>query len=135
MGQHIARRLGAPDLIVCSTALRAMETARLVAAELTPRPPIDHDRGLYVCGADALLRRIHALDPELGSIMIVAHNPDLHELAFTLAATGSDQQMAALRRKFPTGALAVLTFDVPTWSAVQIGQGRLDEFTLANELM
>jgi phosphohistidine phosphatase len=66
--------------------------------------------------------------------MIVAHNPDLHELALSLAADGAPADVAMLRRTFPPGALAMLTLEIEAWSGVRPGSARLDEFTTPIDL-
>jgi phosphohistidine phosphatase len=49
------------------------------------------------------------------SVMLVGHNPGLEELAVELAGQGHGKLVAALRRKFPTGALAEFRVDAPRW--------------------
>ena len=45
--------------------------------------------------------------------MLIGHNPGIQELALGLAASGS--ALAALREKFPTGALATVDVEVERW--------------------
>jgi phosphohistidine phosphatase len=60
--------------------------------------------------------------------MIVGHNPGLHALAQQLAGTGDKDDLEVLTEKFPTGALAVIAFDVSAWPDVMPGGGRLALF-------
>jgi phosphohistidine phosphatase len=135
MGRHFAARHQAPDLVLSSTAERAAQTAAQLAAAFERPPPIDYERGLYGCGPGVLLRRLHTVGPDVGSVMIVSHNPDLHQLALSLAADGKAGLLAALRTKFPTGALAALVLDISTWSAVRPGGARLEEFLVPADLI
>jgi phosphohistidine phosphatase len=60
----------------------------------------------------------------------VGHNPAIEDLARALAARGEADVLARLREKFPPASLAVLAFEVATWSDVKPGGGRLEEFAV-----
>ena len=134
IGRYFADRHDAPDMILCSTALRAAQTLGLVVKAFKHQPPVEYQRGLYLCGVDIFSRRLHEIETAVGSVMIVAHNPDLHELALSLAADGAPADVAMLRRTFPPGALATLTLEIEAWSGVRPGSARLDEFTTPIDL-
>ena len=65
---------------------------------------------------------------DVRSAMVIGHNPTMQVLALRLAAPdagvadGSD--LAEIQRKFPTGALATLTFE-GGWSTLAPGAARL----------
>ncbi len=124
-----------PHLVLCSTARRATETARLILAELDAPPPVESERGLYLCGAQALLKRLNEAPDSVDTLMLVAHNPDVHILSVALAAHGDKTLRGALQDKFPTGACAVVTFDTACWRAVASGEGRLTAFILPRTLV
>jgi phosphohistidine phosphatase len=63
--------------------------------------------------------------------MVIGHNPGMHE--FAAAVAGSGPRLALLEEKFPTGALAVLEFDVEDWH-LPPGTGRLRDFALPRDL-
>lgn len=54
--------------------------------------------------AEDLLIDLAAIDPVTKSLMVIAHNPSVHELLSVLCSNLPD----TLRRKFPTGAAYVL---------------------------
>lgn len=119
MAKYLAERKGGPpalDLILCSSAVRARQTLERLLPAWSDPPRVEVDRGLYLCGPDALMARLRALPAEVEAAMIVAHNPDLHELAVGLAAEGPEALMASLHAKLPTAGLVTL--------AVGEGQGR-----------
>ncbi|MGQ9371923.1 SixA phosphatase family protein [Azospirillum sp. A39] len=123
-----------PERALCSTARRAVDTLALVLEALGGDVPVEREHGLYLCGSRGLLERLRGVPGDVGSLMLVAHNPDLHELATELAGAGPAEAVAALRAKFPTGACAVLTFEAADWRAVEPGAGRLVEFMLPRTL-
>ena len=103
IGETLPKAIGALDLVLCSTALRARETAELALAEYTPAPRIRYEDGLYLATPAMLLRRLGKLDEACGAVMVIGHNPGLHELAVALAAPGSPSCEALAEGKFPTG--------------------------------
>jgi phosphohistidine phosphatase len=110
MGRLLRERGIVPDLIVCSTAVRARETVELLApAAGVPEPAIVHDRSLYLAAPMTLLsvarrRADEQGDPEC--VMVVAHNPGMAELASLLSGESVE---------FPTAALADCVLAIDAW--------------------
>ena len=117
---HLAAQFAPPELILSSTAARAVATAQLLAAAFTPAPPVRTDPALYAATAGDVLAIVHAADGACSSLMVVGHNPALGELAVRLAADPT-----LLAGGFPTGAVAGLDFAADAWSAVSPGEGAL----------
>ena len=90
IGDSLPQAVDALDLVLCSSALRARETAELVLAKFSPVPKVRYEDGLYLADAEDLMQRLRQLDEAAGSVIsLVGHNPGMHELAVTLAAPGS----------------------------------------------
>ena len=83
---------------------------------------------LYAAGSDRLLARLRELPETAGSVLVIAHNPGLQDLALTLAPNS-----ARLAEKFPTGALATFALDAP-WSRVGEGGAELVAYVVPREL-
>ena len=81
LGEHGVR----PQLVLCSTAVRARQTLERVLPALGD-PEVVYEDGLYHVPADLLLERLRALPDRVGQAMLVGHNPGLQELALELAA-------------------------------------------------
>ncbi len=99
-----------PELVLCSSARRTRET--LEGAAVGGEHVIEPD--LYGASCHEVLERLHQVPEEIGSVMLVGHNPALQALVLRLAdgdAVADGSGLAEVRRKFPTGALATLTFD------------------------
>lgn len=127
-GREAARRLGEAlpalgtiDLVLCSTALRTRETAALALAGLRPPPRIRYEDGLYLAGPGALLRRLRRLAETDGAVMVIGHNPGLHELAIALASPDSPGYQLLASGKFPTGTRVSFVFAAP-WA--ELGRDR-----------
>ena len=122
MGRRIRAAGFKPDLVLCSSARRAQETWRLAAGELDATPRVSVERDLYLCGPEVLLARLRRLRGE-DCVLLIAHNPDLHELAAGLAGDGPPAALRALAAKLPTGGLVALALD--GWRTLAPGAARL----------
>jgi phosphohistidine phosphatase len=107
-GQWLATHVGRIDLAVVSTAERARATWDLVSTELGERPETRHDEDAYAASAGDLRDMIRSLGEELGTVVLVGHNPGLEGLAETLIGDPVP---------LPTSALAVIELDSPWRSA------------------
>lgn len=114
IGRLIAERGLAPDLVLCSTAVRARHTWELAAAALAERPPCRHLGSLYLATPAQMLAAVRRQTAP--RLLLVGHDPGMHQLALQLASSGKPADIEALRAKFPTGALAWLQLDVPAWA-------------------
>ncbi|MEM1080363.1 MAG: histidine phosphatase family protein [Pseudomonadota bacterium] len=123
MGAHAAAGSLRVDRVVSSTALRAQSTARRFLSAFNSTIPMTTRHDLYHAGAMVLLAiAIHeAGGDDDARIMLVGHNPGMHELACGLATAGEPIELARLQTKFPTGALA--EFDLPDSPGLSGSQG------------
>ena len=115
----LAARGAAPDLILCSTALRTRETLEPLLARLKPAPPVSMEPGLYLASAGALLARLRQLPADVHRVVLIGHNDGMAELARELATAGDPAAIAAMRTKYPTGAAACLRVTLDDW--LQLG--------------
>jgi len=117
VGEHLPSVVGALDLVLCSSALRTRETLDLVIGQFSPPPRCAIEGALYLASRERLMDRLRRLDETAVNVMVIAHNPGLHELAIALARESSPDFRALASGKFPTAACA--SFDVPArWWAL-----------------
>jgi phosphohistidine phosphatase len=126
MGGYMAEHGIAPKLVLCSSAVRARQTLDLVLPRLSAAPSVVYEETFYLAAPLVMLARLHKVDDTVDHVMIVGHDPGLQLLAIELSGKGDPQVLQAVARKYPTGALAVIRFEVRTWSKVTRGTGRLD---------
>ena len=122
-----------PDRILCSPAKRARQTLEILAGVLECEPEIMFPAGLYDASvADyAGLIRTHGGDAEL--LMVIGHNPMMHDTALSLAAPGNSPKAAGPAKKFPTSAIAVLDFTTK-WADIAGRSGKLVAFVKPTDL-
>ncbi|MBC3844396.1 histidine phosphatase family protein [Streptacidiphilus sp. 4-A2] len=117
-----------PDLALCSSAERTRETWKLFAHELPTRPRTVYEDRLYEAAPGQLIEVLQELPEEVGTVLLVGHNPGVQGLAEVLAGEHDEDTLPRLRATgFPTAAVAVLTVDVP-WKALERGVARLTSF-------
>jgi phosphohistidine phosphatase len=109
-----------PELVLSSSARRTRETLDLLQDTLGPAVQIQIEPALYLADAGRLLQRVRGIQNDVGSVMVIAHNPGMQDLAIDLAehAAGDTTQRENLARKFPTAALARFQLNVKTWKDV-----------------
>jgi phosphohistidine phosphatase len=131
MGEHFRSQRIAPTLVLCSSAARTRETLERIRPSLGDGIEVRIEDGIYGASAGELLDLLHGVTPGVESVMVIGHNPALQELALLLAATGS--QLERLSDKFPTAALATLTF-AGCWGELAGGTAELVAFVTPREL-
>lgn len=94
-------------------------------------PPVRHDRRLYAAGVPDLLAVVHQAPPEVGTLLLVGHNPGLEELVLDLAGDGLDDLLDEVGTKFPTAAAAVLAWHGPAWRDLTAGTALLTDVMVA----
>jgi phosphohistidine phosphatase len=121
-----------PDLVLCSPARRTRETLERVEAAFGDRVETRLDEALYGASEAELLACLRALAQEIDSVMLIGHNPGLEELALALASRGA--QLARLREKYPTAALATIDLPAEDWRAIERGSGELVAYVRPRDL-
>jgi phosphohistidine phosphatase len=127
---HVRSEGIAPELVLCSSATRARETLERIEDDLGGSQ-VSIEDSLYGASAATLLGRLRNVQDEIGSVMLIGHQPAIQQLALELAGRGTD--LERLRRKFPTAALATLEF-AGTWSRLGHGDAALIAYVKPREL-
>jgi phosphohistidine phosphatase len=112
MGEKLHEEGFQPDLVLCSTAVRARETARLALEAADYDGEIEYREELYAFEPGAYLNALTRLSDSIDQVMIVGHNPAMEELLTGL--TGEHQPMT-------TAALAQVELPVEKWSEISFG--------------
>ncbi|GLW49955.1 phosphoglycerate mutase [Streptomyces sp. NBRC 14336] len=129
-GRALAEADLLPDLALCSTAVRARQTWELASAEWGSPPPVRYLPQLYAASVADLLDAVHGTSSEVENLLLIGHNPGLEELVVHLAGDALDDALDRLREKFPTAAVAVLTWRGTAWKHLAPGAALLTWFTV-----
>ena len=130
-------RLGlAPDLVLLSTSVRTVQTLEALEP-WADTPLVDRMASLYNASSSELLDILRDVKETVRSVLIIAHNPGVHELAMTLvgahAMTFADADLRRLAEGYPSGALTEFTVPGP-WHGLDAGGARLVRFLCPRDL-
>lgn len=120
MGRYLQRHNISPQHVLCSDAVRTRQTWDLIA----PQIPATYSHPLYLATAPALLRLLAETPEDAARLMLIGHNPGLHQLALALAQAGEEELRHRLALEFPTCALAIFHIDT-RWSHIPQTGGTL----------
>jgi phosphohistidine phosphatase len=127
VAESLPAALGSIDLVLCSTARRTRETATLVLAGFAIPPPVAYEDLLYLAALPQLMGRLRRLDEGTGTVLLIGHNPGLHELALALAAVDSLHYPLLATGKFPAAARA--SFAIGTsWASLDRSRHALRDY-------
>jgi phosphohistidine phosphatase len=125
------RNLGlAPDVVLVSTARRAMETLEALEP-WDDTPLVEPMDTLYLADPIQLMAALHGVAETVRSVLMIGHNPGLHDFAVGLAGpsgmAGGTEAARGLAAGFPTGALVEFVV-AGSWRELREGGGRLVRF-------
>ena len=128
VGEALARENLVPDYALISPARRTAETW-ICAREAFPRIRAELNRDLYNAGPEDIRGAIDKVAERCDTLIVVGHNPGLHELAVELLidASAPHADVETVAGRFPTATAAVYEVD-------EAGRARLDNLLLAKEL-
>jgi phosphohistidine phosphatase len=134
VAKYLPLKLGAIDLVLCSSARRTRETLDLILAGFSPRPRTMIEDELYLASRERLLSRLRRLDRSDVNVLLIGHNPGLHEIAVALADSNSPDFRALASSKFPTAACA--SFLIPAdWATLGYSRHELTGYLTPDSLL
>ncbi len=109
MGKWLEHEQYAIDRIICSPALRAKQTCRLVANALSvPENIVHFDSGIYDASRNDLITLVQQYSQGIHSLLIIGHNPGLDQLLCYLSQDPPPINNST--KLLTTAALAVLDY-------------------------
>ena len=123
MGNYFQTKKINLDVVISSPSKRTKETLDHFFSNNMPR--IEYDKSLYHAHLEDILGVIKVLFEELNTIMIVGHNPSMHEVTEFLSGS--------FLPKYPTCGLAALNYE-SEWKDVNAKSCELDFFKMPREL-
>lgn len=115
------------DYIISSHAVRAQETAKILAHALKyPIENIKIDSQIYHADGDAILNQFYDLPDRFDSVMIVGHNPSLTDFVNLFLKSPIDN--------LPTSGVVSFSFDTDHWEKVPAASQRTNFILFPKEL-
>ena len=122
-----------PDAVLCSSAIRTRQSLAAMLPALGGKPDVHYEDGLYLADPRGLLSRLRELPAERTTVLVVGHNPGLHELAIGLAGPAGGKLVRRLRENFPTAALACFELE-DGWPGLGREDARLAHYITPKDL-
>ena len=126
MGQWLRQQGLAPDVVISSTARRAVDTAAAVIDASGFGGEWLREGSLYAAEPEAFFEVLHGVPETCGTVLVIAHNPGIEEVIEAL--TGEAETM-------PTAALAQISLPIENWQALLPDvEGKLEQVARPREL-
>ena len=121
MGRRMLARGSRPSLILCSPAVRARQTAQIIARELGyPTEFLQREAELYLATPDQIMAVVARQADSFRDLIVCGHNPGLTELTNRLTDSGIDN--------IPTCGMVVIDLDMDSWANLETASGKLHLF-------
>jgi phosphohistidine phosphatase len=134
IGAYMANHGLVPERVLLSPAARAQQTWTCAASVIKPAPAVASVDTLYDATAHNMLTVIQNAPASVRSLLVIGHNPGMHELALMLIATGDVDAREALREELPTAGLVIIDFALDEWRRLHPASGRLERFVSPKSL-
>lgn len=128
IGRYMREKALSPDKVLCSSAIRTTETLMKIERVYNHTLPVEYSDKLYLASAGEILNVIASVDAGVHHLMVVAHNPGVHELCLKLARDGDEKLIDKMAIKFPTCALATFKCHTPDWGVLKDARCKLLDF-------
>lgn len=128
MGAYLAADALVPDRVLVSPAVRTQETWKFTAPEFRTVIDFHTAEQLYDATPEAIMAVIKQTPAFVHSLLVIAHNPGLHELALMLVGSGNAKTRGRLKEKLPTAGLVVIDFTFDDWRELRPESGRLERY-------
>jgi phosphohistidine phosphatase len=134
VGSYMASHALLPDQVLTSPSARTRETWKFAGAAFRPPLAATQVEALYAASAHAILGLVKGTGPAIHTLLVIGHNPGLHELAVMLIASGDVEARERLKEKLPTSGLVIIDFAFDDWSRLHSQCGRLERFVTPKSL-
>ena len=134
IGTYMAAHALVPGRVILSPAARTQETWKYAAAAFHPAPAAMSAERVYDATPHDILAIIKDTPASVHTLLVIGHNPGLHEFALMLIASGDIDAREQLREKLPTSGLTIIDFAFDNWGKLHPQSGRLERFVSPKSL-
>jgi phosphohistidine phosphatase len=116
LGDFIFMQAQTPEIILCSAALRTLQTSSIFAEKLGLTKKIEEENSLYNSGFQVQIQKIKGMADEINCFALVAHNPGISQTSTALAKNGVYQ--------LAPGSSVCFSFEIDKWADLQASSGK-----------
>ncbi len=129
LGSWLREKKLTPSQALVSNSVRTQETFAGLNLDIEPTLK----RELYHASSDVLLETIESAEGD--TLILIAHNPGIGELAFRLARMMRQHPSHSRFEDYPTGATLVVQWDTDSWENLDWSQGEMIDFIVPRDLL
>jgi phosphohistidine phosphatase len=121
-----------PDVVLVSSSTRTRQTADLLRMswEGDMEPMIENRTDLYHSTPDAIIHMIRAQDPNHSTVMVIGHNPVIHQLSLSLLKPEEANKFPTLKNTFQPATCAVMQLAMRSWAEIGPQKAELSDLLL-----
>lgn len=126
MGHLLKDKELVPQVILCSSAARARQTAEAVAQACGFKGQADFQESLYLAEPEGYITALHAVPDAVERVLVIGHNPGLEGLL---------QSLCGRVEALPTSTIAFLSLPLVKWAELSAeSEGELVEVMRPKDL-
>jgi phosphohistidine phosphatase len=123
LGETMTAKNYVPDFILCSPVTRTRQTLDQIAATLG-KIQTEFQKVIYEGGYDEILSLVRGVDNSCAALLVVGHNPAIHQFAASMAREDHDL-MNSLSSGYAPATLTVLDVPRASWADLQPGENAI----------
>ena len=128
LGAVMNRRAYTPDIALCSSALRTRQTLEAVLESFGESDiHTEYLESLYNAPPENIFRAVRDTDDRFESILVIAHNPGIHQLSASLVSDGPQSLLARMMSGMPPARLNVFECPCGSWMEFEERKNKLTD--------
>lgn len=127
-GAFLYRQRIHPDKVICSDAVRTRQTWEQMESVYHDVQNVEFTPKLYLASANEMTGLLAGLPDAVKSVMLIGHNPGVHQLCLKFAKSGDEDLLDEMHLKFPTCALAMIDLGETAWDDLAHVRGTLVDY-------
>ena len=124
----VAPHLKNIDLCLCSSAKRTCMTLQGLEENGAQIKRVEYLDSLYNAPMGDILSELQKCAEN--NILIIAHNPGIHQLAGNLAGTGDNAQMEKVKLFYQPATLSVFECEIDQWNHIHLQSNKLTDLII-----
>ncbi|MGO1544248.1 MAG: SixA phosphatase family protein [Gulosibacter sp.] len=128
-GEHLTSLPESIELVLCSTSTRTRQTLDRAVEGGLEVSDVQFSEQIYESSLSHILPLLREVEPTCASVLLLGHFPTVHDLVLTLATEDEHPGWEEMELKFPTSAIATITFE-HEWEALGEPTGTLRDFVI-----
>ena len=121
------------DLVYCSSSKRTIQTLNILSEKISFKKIIKK-KALYHASEDEIIHILKQTVDNYKTLLLINHEPSISELINRICLKENSDQFENLKRKFPTAAVAEVSFNFNDWKKLSKVKGKLISFIKPKDL-